>query len=1117
MPAGELARFTLTDRLDHTWLHERVGFHVDNLPLDQNLAILDEQDNPHPCQAVGSEVWFYVDELPAMGTRTYRLVTVEEEVVAPGRAVHAVQQGKWMIVETPYLAVRLAAGQNEDGSWPAPFLGMRGGSKHWMGGSRIAFSEALVVENMVTEALEVGPLWQKWQVRYECTTGETYTMWIRIFGEEPYVEFHEESRLNRDSWLIFDTEGLDPDHMWTHRHKLDSFGGKHGNLGSIQMPVYSGVWVPDDYYYAVLINERGESPDSLAVCGIEGSYWDYPYANQIDIERHVEAGPAGHDKGVISLNMSIKAGHRAWLLMLADQEQVLTTTPHFDNPVHRVVKQYETPLHKVKDYVLDWGETPPAQRPFAIADGAQLEQARQRAVTYDKFREYVESLDPELPGDYTYYHSGTHRTFEPHHRNDPAVLYVTGSDPEERRKQAGFLKEVVIEGLAHRRHAMLRDGGHTDQHCASINLGRGLRPWAALYDLAASEGVFSEEEARLVQATFAFFCYKIMDRDFWPAEALILRDDHPRSAHRTHWFPGRHSDWAFYNIDNIPHNFHGDLWSALGCMAIALPRHPLSREWVDQTLEWWESELTQWVFAGGAWLESSTYTLNSMKDYLIYCRMLKNARIRDYFSDERLQRAFRFIAEALGPHDERIGGRSLPVMGDGGYPNGFCYVLGWMAGLTRDVDPDFSRLMSLAWKSTGEYLTEPGRFGLNFCDFLFIDPEIPAAEPASLTSHWYRGMGAILRHAHGTPDEIWMFIKAGIIYSHFHEPEGTFQLWWNSSPLCDEYGVQYGKGTDDKPTSSPECHNCIEIEGLETAYNKGDVTTFVSTEAFDYVIVDSPMLPAYLEEGQWIWGFRGEMGPAGWHRRHFLLVKPYFLYVYDELESPYPTIYHLNIKADGKRQEGNVVHYDGRLGTDLEVAMLNLGDRQIEHSEFDVDPRSQYGFQPPPGFYHQLQLHVRSEGYTDYASVLVPHASGQAASVASDPESGGAAITHGRNRFRAFLFPKPHRIATGEIVFNGRAGAIEQDGDTLAFHVADGTRCGVPGRLLIDGEGPYTARLDGDQLEVASTGVARWLTIEGPAFQSATRDGESHDLEQLSQSRRRLYLPAGPGAIVLRL
>jgi hypothetical protein len=1102
--ATVLARCTLRDVLDHAWRDERVTF-----PLPAGaagpLAIADEQGRRQPCQvttvAGEARVAFVVDELPALGERSYTLVAAPPPRHRSPRVRRA---GRSLVLSNGELSLRLPTGLAKDGSAPAPLLGVKRGQGPWLGAGRLALSPHLTVASLTATEEEAGPLWCQWRLTYACTGGQLYHCRVRLYASGGYAEIREESHLARAGhWEFSLRPGLRPDQFWTHRHDLRPLGDAVRNLGSIQMPVYSGIWVPDDYYYVALSNAGDPRRDCVALLGINGGEWDYPHENQIDLER----GPGGDT----FFRFSLKAGHRAWLLAVADRDAVTTTEPRAQGPLPLLQKRYETPLDKVKDYVLEWDDVPPAERPFALADRAQLDHARQLAQSYPKLREYVARCNPALPGDYTYYHAGTHRTFEPDRWNDPAVLFVTAGDPAQRRQQALHLKQVVLEGLAHRRKAMLDGLGHVDHDCASINLGRGLRPWVALYDFAASESVFTPAEDRLARATFAFFCYKIADPDFWPADALVLRDDHPRSAHRTHWFPQRHHDWAFYNIDNIPHNFHGDLWAALGCMALTLPRHPQSRAWVTRTLGWWESELTEWVFPEGAWLESSTYTLNSMKDYLIYCRMLANARWRDYFTDERLQRAFRFVAEALGPHDERIGGRSLPVMGDGSYPNGFCYVLGWMAGLCRERAPEFARLMSHAWHATGQYLTEPGRFGLNFCDFLFLDPAIPPATVAPLPSRHYRGMGAILRHRQGTPQETWCFIKAGIIYSHFHEPEGTFQLWWNSAPLCDEYGIQYGMGVNGVPSWEPSCHNCIEIPGLPTAYNKGDITTFVAGEAFDYVVVDAPILPAYLEKGQGIWGFRGEMGPAGWHRRQFLLVKDHFLALYDDLESPYPSVYHLNVKADAVQLTGaGRVDFTGRLGTDLAFLLLDLGDRQVQFAEYDVKPGNQYGFQPPPRFNHQHQLRVAGRPGQHYASLLLPHRPAEPVTLAQAP-GGGAVTTSPAAAWRVVLEGRWRTLAEPDFVLRGQAAAVGRLPDgTLLLHLAAGDRLGDPRRLVIHGDGPYTATLGPTgELTLDSQGIGRWLTLAGPRFATATCDEQAHRLEPLADGTTRLYLPPG--------
>ncbi len=1079
-----LSTFTLTDHLDHTWRDELVTFPVPDLPTNLSLAVADEQGVLLPCQLVQedgvSRLAFRVDQLPPLGTRTFTLVEGE----APGNPPVTRLSADTVELGNGLITVRLPAGQSLTTSVPAPVLGVRRGEGSWIGSGRMRLSTHLQPVALETHETQAGPLWRTWELTYRFAGGEYYTVAVKVFADQPFVEITEESALGRTAcWEFSVREGLGPDATWTHPFRgerrlreLDFAAAEEkSNLGAIQMPNYSGIWLPDDYYYFAFLQGTGPMRDCVAAVGVTGGFWDYPYENQIDLE----ATPDGD----AFFRLSLKAGHRRWLLAVGDRAEVTEVEPYSESLLNRLAKRYETPLEKVKEYVLAWDDLPAAQRPFALADEEQLAHAREIARSYAKLAAYRASLDPNLPGDYTYYHSGTHRTFAPDYRNDPAALYVTAETDDERRKQAAFLKDVVLDGLKHRLAAMLDNVGHLDGDSASINLGRGLRPWAALYDFAAAEGIFSEEEARLARAIFAFFCYKINDPDFWPADHLVLRDDHPRSAHRTHWFPRRQHDWSFYNIDNIPHNFHGDLWSAMGCMAMTFPTHPESRAWVDRTLEFWEAELTYWVFPDGPWLESSTYTLNSMKDYLVYCRMLSNAHIRDYFTDERLQRAFRCIAEQLGPYDERIGGVTLPVIGDGGYPNSFCYVLGWMGGLCKDNDPAFAALMNQVWKSTGEYLVEPGRFGMNFCDFLFLDPHGPTANLPVLDTKWYHGLGGLLRYAQQTPEEIYLFIKAGIIYSHFHEPEGTFQLWWDSKPLCDEYGVQYGTGDDGRSVQDPSCHNCIEILGGEPlAYNKGDFTTFITTPAFDYCVVEAPEQVGYISEGEGLWGFKGEVGPAGWHKRHFFFVKPYYLFIYDDLECPYATRYHLNVKADGMRQNGNLVHYDGRMGVDLELLALDLGDRPITHGEFNVEPYAQLGSQLPPKFYHQRQLTIPGAPGQHFSTLLLPHAPAVPVTLADDAVPGGAYLTRGDLQERTFLFPTVRSVADGALTYHGQAGAVREQGGVLTLLQVRGTRLGLTDRLVIDGAGPYTATLRPDgTLTLETDGVARWFTLTTPA------------------------------------
>jgi len=1106
--------FRIREHLSHTWTDELVGFSIDPAETRPPKAVQDETGNVIPCQVISNSemcrVYFTVDRLPALSERSFTLITNGKPQHHDSPLSVRVTDGT-VEISNGLISVRIPGSTAKPSPAPPPVVSVRRGKGPWIGQGRMTFSRHLELQRVESREITSGPLWVEWEIRYICADTQVYTVRLKLYAAKPYVEITEKSELCRDShWEFSVREGLMPDHTWTHPRQVDADNPKRlraidyaalneqENLGAIQLPVYGGIWIANDYYYFAFLNRRTGKRDLVAVAGVNGGMWTYPYENQIDIE-------IAPDKDAF-YRFSIKAGVRRWLLLVADREEVTATEPFYVNSIHTAVKKYETPLDKVKEYVLHWDETGRKQRPLALADREQLKHAQTLAREYAPLKQYVASLDPDLPGDYTYYHAQTHRTLGADCRNDPAVLYVVADDQCERRKQALFLKDVVTKGLENRRNALLSYGGHTDGNVSPINVGRGLRPWSVLYDFAASEGVFTEAEQRLVRATFALFCYKIFDPDYWPADALTLRDDHPRSAHRTHWFPMRHSDSCFYNIDNLPHNFHGDLWTAAGCVAMTFPNHPESGNWITRTLHFWENELTYWIFPEGAWIESTGYTLNSMKDYVIYCRMLANSGIKNYFADERFKKVFRFFAETLLPTDKRIDAASPPVLGDASYPNRNSYVLGWMAGLAREEDPDYAAILNCAWKRTGEKLVEPGRWGLNFCDFLFLDPRGPQKGLTGLSSKWYRGLGALLRHAHGTSEEIYMFVKSGPIYSHFHEPEGTFQLWWDGVPLCDEYGVQYAPGT--RLASS---HNCIEVPGLSNVYNKGDISTFITTPSFDYMVVERPILNAYIAEPMLIYGHKGEMGPAGWHRRHVFLAKPFYVAMYDELDCPHPTKYHLNIKADGYKQYGNLVHYDGRFGVDMEFAALDLGSRTIRHGEFNVEPRDRLLGKKecdcPSAFYHQLQLTIESAPYEDYATLLVPHKPGIRISIANEHASGEVRIAIGEHKERIFLFPRRRHFETEEVVYNGMAGAIREDERQLLFLQAKGNLIGMKGRLVIKGYGPFMASLDQkNALEIRAFWGTQWLTLYGMRFSKASCHSGEVPLQKTADNGYKIYV-----------
>ena len=291
----------------------------------------------------------------------------------------------------------------------------------------------------------------------------------------------------------------------------------------------------------------------------------------------------------------------------------------------------------------------------------------------------------------------------------------------------------------------------------------------------------------------------------------------------------------------------------------------------------------------------------------------------------------------------------------------------------------------------------------------------------------------------------------------------------------------------------------------------------MATDAFDFTVAEAPILPLYYGEDKCCWGFKGEAGPAGWHRRLFLFVKPHYLYVYDDLaHCPYATTYHLNVKADAHRQSAGHVHYDGRLGVDLEFLLLQAGDRAFTHGEFDVAPLK-HGFQPPPRFYHQLQMAIAGRPHESFATVLLPHTPTLNANVSDDHVTGGAAIAVGEVRDRAVLFPRPREVNDEGLLYAGQAGVVREHPGALTLLQARGTRIGVPGGLCVEGDGPFAARCaPGAETVIETDGIGRWLIVSDRPFDTATCDGRRAALDTLADGRRRVYVPVGRHRLTLR-
>jgi hypothetical protein len=1118
--------WVIRELLNTTWTEELVGF---PWAEEDAPAVTGPDGQPVVTQLSAGKVWFVVEKLPALGEVAYRAGA--SATPAPP-CVTVRREQDTAVLSNGVISLRvpaaLSGGDTPDGQvLPGPLLALRRGEGPWVGEGRLFASPDQTISDIRFETVEEGPLWCVYAVTYVAGENE-YRVEYRLEVGAAYVRIGEHSTLGHDTRWEFD---LQPDfaptraayghhRTWGKTKALDLEYSGRMHLGDVQAPDQPIHYFSDDFDAYTFLNDR----EALGLCALRDGDWTFLPANPIALRPL--AGPR------LLWSASCQAGNRHWALFFATADAALQED-YYATPAARMRRKFETTLDWVKDLVLEWDDLPDQERPHAICTREDLQRARDLFKSYAPLRRYGEFLDRGAELVQGQYNSSGHYPLNDEHREDPMSAWLMEPDPQ----VADVLKRGLLEGIRLRVDAFLGPQGHRAYLAGSIDVGRMLRPFIHMFDLLAPHLHFTPEERRYFRAAVAFLCYKIDSPHYWNAEALVLHSDHPKSAHRTAWFPSRDSDWCTYNLDTAPHNFHIDLYTAMGSAAAIFPGHPCSSRWLDRALSYVERELDNWIFKTGAYIESAVYTLGTMGWWIPFFAVLKHTRVKNYFLDERFQRLGYALARLLGPHDRRIERRSFTVMGDAHYPSGYCNTLAWMAGLGRE-DPQFSATMMAAWEQSGRQLNAPGQQGQSFYDALFIDPDLPAQPLQDLPSEHLDGLGVILRDSYGTPDEVYFFIKCGKIYSHFHYDEGAFFVFADGVPLLDEYGIQYGSGTDENgqvvPGNAPRCHNAISFSGTPTdreCYNRGYVTRFLSEAYADYAICEMPVHLLYMKPELSLWGFQGEEAPYGWWRRHIFFVKPYGFFFYDQLESEFTATLDLNFKADTYQTVAELSRvYQGRYGTDIPVCLNLPTDGSLRDGRIDMQATA-YSFpkfstmesvapELKDTFYNQVSLHVGTRPNTDFSWAFAWSRPEAEATLRPLPEGApGSVLERADGVTRALVAPafQPAVSVQQEgMIYSGWAGAVtERTGGTVELIQMVGKVIGAATGLQLHGDGPFRAVIEGTRATVEISGAARWLAVHGVPLRRLTLNGHEVETEPAgAPGARRLAVPAGRHQLV---
>ena len=316
-------------------------------------------------------------------------------------------------------------------------------------------------------------------------------------------------------------------------------------------------------------------------------------------------------------------------------------------------------------------------------------------------------------------------------------------------------------------------------------------------------------------------------------------------------------------------NFGSDLYLAVGLMALVLPDHPNSKQWMQYALSELDKEFTYYISPDGAGEENiANYYLWTWRQLTVLLGALKHNGIFDAAKHPRYQAACRFWIEILTPPQPKLSAyaasapikpqdrrRRIPPFGDHGFSNNGCLEHGGQTGILKDANPQLAAESAWAWWETarGKPATHMGAIP----HVLIADPTVAPRAPV-LRSRRLRGFGAVLRNHFRSGKETFLAIKASRIYSHHHPDEGGIHLFGRGVPIILDalHGRDYYQEA---------LHPIISFADGKT-HRRGDVIEFSTSPLADFVAADipvGPFLPGPFEPGM----------ARGGSRRHVLLVK----------------------------------------------------------------------------------------------------------------------------------------------------------------------------------------------------------------------------------------------------
>lgn len=664
--------------------------------------------------------------------------------------------------------------------------------------------------------------------------------------------------------------------------------------------------------------------------------------------RVVEDDQRGH-----LVRMPIRRCVRAWGLVLGTRAESgldVAGRPHVLN--RRKLQWSDVPVDKVADWVLD---PPLDSRRANLLDDGDLSAARQRLSGNPEVVQALQRWTDQLPAD---------------HHAHVAAAFV--------RRDGGAMARAMeaIALWADQTVKDLRLGGYERMN---IFRGRIAKRHAFSLDVAWAMGEVEAWVYRRIRRALLLLAYVFSDPDFciyedyWPQ--LSDADNEVASALRE----------TMGNCPTPP-NFASEFFTTVAVIAELFPGHPRSGGWRSWGMDQLDRFLKAFVESDGTYLESINYHVHLLNQLLCQAYPLWRKGVRDYFAHPAIRGGFEHLCQLqlpslpCGGDGQAKAGRSLhldagprrvALPGDGnsgnhGRPQAYKGELSVAAWVYRESHPMLSAHLMDVWRASGRMILDAEHPMLTL---LTLDPSLTSS-PVPWQSAWRRSLGVVSKARTNDGLPLWCLFRAGRATNHMDFDQGNIHLVLGDRVLLGDHGY-HTCDSKRRPmhAAATWLHNTLTYAadrnlssgytGLEEAPEPVKIHV---GEAFDWAV--HRIVNTNYRDLQRL-TYR-DLIPARRtvHLRHYLLVKPDYLLIWDVLEEAHEAATLWLHPSAPMEQVGVGRFRSGRLGSPhLAVQFVRpRSPRVVENRR--MGPLWSFGVQQPvgKGFLTLLvpQVHERS-------------------------------------------------------------------------------------------------------------------------------------------------------------